>query len=559
MSAGFTIFEDEDLEEEIDQEVDVDNEERTTIADNGEKDDEDDVIYLETRPLDQAARIEHAKSKFETRLPQPIKFNCEQAEQLCSFCQITRPIAFLGENGINRAPNEQSERETNLCTSCTQTRSFILRCQGHKLQAVPEPSISRYNEMVQGLLVEGVAKVSDPWCTACFGPAAFTCIEPQNILIPEHGCGLNLCRSCAQDYEETYASSWMSFVFDLPEVATSKRPFGTRADLELLRPEGALDLHLQGSKMDVGMNVDFSNTMDNEGNAIFGFDARSREPGIATLETSNTTFDEKLTMTGAGATKDNIIDVESERQDTIFSERDEGVDGQAMPVDEEDKEVDEQRTEIDYQVLDVNKHFSAVRSQGTNNKEPEKSSSVVEPKGGKEILKVNDQETNAEGQEKEISQQDAKGDKEATKVHNQDLEAKGSEKKFNESDEMGNDKDMLAHGTVTQVHGVDMDIDSGDMGKDTNGTSVGGEGAVMEGVAGLFDHTSAGGESALSEEAAELVDMADVKNDEDTAMRDAEECSTNEDTEAYGISGGDVGADGDQMTAAESDEESLFV
>jgi len=209
---------------------------------------------------EQGSRPEHVPAQriILTKLCRPIIFNHEitlPTEQ-CHFCSVAS-YAVLGlgnrkttiidhpETGTTEIQDDSSgthPEKTRICTVCTHELMKKLVCRPHAMQPLDEAPNFDFNGLFTRL-VEGKTLPTDHWCSVCPSPAEYTCrrdITHESTRDQTNGCGLLLCANCHAQAQTSHAGDTSQFLHSLPVGATASRPFGLRADAELLKPWGDL-------------------------------------------------------------------------------------------------------------------------------------------------------------------------------------------------------------------------------------------------------------------------------------------------------------------------------
>ena len=187
-----------------------------------------------------------------TKLCHPITFGDESNESdiSCDFCTTASYAVFgLGQKRVSVVDSgptkpfteisgghtEAGESHTHICSDCTMRRFCILTCQDHDL--VPfrsaESAIMNINDALERLL-ENKPDSSDVWCSLCPALALYGCTTASAI--DDKGCGLVLCETCAVEMTGRYDYDLMKMLEEANDEVTDSRPFGYRADLELMKP-----------------------------------------------------------------------------------------------------------------------------------------------------------------------------------------------------------------------------------------------------------------------------------------------------------------------------------
>lgn len=188
-----------------------------------------------------------------TKLCHPLTFNHDLSpSHPCHFCSIpTYPLLGLGPaspivriHPLNHSYTELSsghhangQEPTRLCILCTTTRVRQLVCAAHNIEPIPGIRAADIDfKAAFGRLVAGDQTEADRWCSVCPAPALYRCYKP---------CGLLLCETCAVALDGEHKGRLGAMLERLTEGPTGKRPFGLRADAELLRVDGQLVKFMQ--------------------------------------------------------------------------------------------------------------------------------------------------------------------------------------------------------------------------------------------------------------------------------------------------------------------------
>lgn len=188
-----------------------------------------------------------------TKFCHPLHFQDvdEDASGTCHFC-TTPHFAMLGLEekqveviewrdgrgweeirGGHRGDGVQS---TRICSTCTMARMTMLNCTDHRLRRFHGNSGADL-ESALAKLFEGDQAVEETWCSVCPNLAGWECCTERDGA--SSGCGLMLCRQCADDVKKHggYLDTMLQMLVD---EQTPTRPFGLRADYELLKTNGLL-------------------------------------------------------------------------------------------------------------------------------------------------------------------------------------------------------------------------------------------------------------------------------------------------------------------------------
>lgn len=197
-----------------------------------------------------------------TKLCHPIVFNFEDISELdqCHFCEKpSYPVLGLGAREVevidwkdSRPWTEVSgghqgegQEPTRLCVACTMSRLGQLACTFHRIVPIPEADVADDFADALNRLLSDELNDRDHWCSICPALALYKCAATQAFDEETSGCGLLLCEGCALDLVEDHDGDMHGFLGSMTEETTDERPFGLRADAELLRPDGPLARHMQ--------------------------------------------------------------------------------------------------------------------------------------------------------------------------------------------------------------------------------------------------------------------------------------------------------------------------
>lgn len=193
-----------------------------------------------------------------TKLCHPIQFCCESS---CHFCEmpsyrvlglgpvrptvIDKPRAMFTE--LENGHHAQGQENTRICPTCTFDLAKIIQCGKHDLLQIPPYMVTGGTdyEAAFNRLISGNLAGKDHWCQLCPAMAEYACGKKSDVFGDEVGCGLKLCFLCASDLQHKYNYEMDRFMDDVPNEESSERPFGLRADAELLRPDGQLGRFLE--------------------------------------------------------------------------------------------------------------------------------------------------------------------------------------------------------------------------------------------------------------------------------------------------------------------------
>ncbi|PNS17024.1 hypothetical protein CAC42_4988 [Sphaceloma murrayae] len=171
-----------------------------------------------------------------SRLYRPIRPNSEP----CALCTSVK-YAVLGKAYITPVKDWQTTDRTGttICKTCTVLRIAIRFCKYHDM--VPfgdgETRNVTFQDMMDRLLKDKT-KTDDPWCSICPTPASHRCQGDKMDGGLE--CGLVLCQQCVKNLRIS-KGDLQTMLEAVPTTKTRVRPFGTRADSELLKDGGGLD------------------------------------------------------------------------------------------------------------------------------------------------------------------------------------------------------------------------------------------------------------------------------------------------------------------------------
>lgn len=237
------------------------------IEDEDDKDNDEDALIVPKGVNPGRARAPHSlpipdvlpKTKtITTKLCHPITFNYEEdpeGKRPCHFCSLPKyPVLGLGERAItvfddNRSlaslfeHGERDQEPTRICAYCTNKPLKILVCNPHDIRRIPEDKMAITADFCGAFtrLLKGELLPTDHWCSICPAPATYQCCKRRmGFGSEEDGCGLLLCDLCHEQLTSNTngGSSLGEFVSGLPITGTEERPFGMRADAELLKDGG---------------------------------------------------------------------------------------------------------------------------------------------------------------------------------------------------------------------------------------------------------------------------------------------------------------------------------
>lgn len=151
----------------------------------------------------------------------------------CAFCS-SGLYTMLGEEYCD----EPSEPGTKLCKTCFSKRNAIAQCGDHLISRSKTLRKVDFEKMADRLMKDR-KREDDPWCDVCPSMAQFECRKVAEWGRGQCGCGLKLCKACAEDLA-THNNSWKAFMVDMFARPWRRPPFGIRADAEILVPGAQL-------------------------------------------------------------------------------------------------------------------------------------------------------------------------------------------------------------------------------------------------------------------------------------------------------------------------------
>ena len=195
-----------------------------------------------------------------TKLCHPVSFNHEDAsgKTPCHFCHISSyrvlglgPRETTVEDHKHRSITEKANGHraegsdpTRICVACTMNLMRFLVHGNHTFNRIDESLIDfDFNEKFIRLL-DGSTRTTDLWCSICPTPAEYACGERVEGNVLHDGCGMMLCSDCYGDLTQIHDNEFLAFLGALPLECTERRPFGLRADAELLQLDGELSRFL---------------------------------------------------------------------------------------------------------------------------------------------------------------------------------------------------------------------------------------------------------------------------------------------------------------------------
>ncbi|GAB7346100.1 hypothetical protein MBLNU457_4857t1 [Dothideomycetes sp. NU457] len=199
-----------------------------------------------------------------TKLCHPITFGGESNDpkKPCSFCTTASYAIFgLGEKHVSVRDSgpgkpfteisgghaEAGHPHTHICGDCTMSRFKIASCE-HDLEPfrAAESAAMNINDAFSRM-VENQADGSDIWCSLCPTLATHRCKTVGAM--SGKGCGLVLCETCMVEMAGLYDCNLVEMLRDAKDEITDNRPFGYRADVEIMKPDdGALARYIETLK-----------------------------------------------------------------------------------------------------------------------------------------------------------------------------------------------------------------------------------------------------------------------------------------------------------------------
>lgn len=192
-----------------------------------------------------------------TSLCHPVAFNHKpMPDSPCHFCHppihailglgfrsvtiIDDPKAGMIE--IKGGHGARGKDQTRLCISCTLNLMKKLVCRTHDIRKIHPNDLAPDLDFGAAFdrLNSGNLYSKDHWCSICPSLAEHRCCTKDG---DSCGCGLMLCWQCEQELTR-HKGNFDHFLAGLAVEATDNRPFGLRADVELLRDGGPIDKFL---------------------------------------------------------------------------------------------------------------------------------------------------------------------------------------------------------------------------------------------------------------------------------------------------------------------------
>ncbi|KAF1345510.1 hypothetical protein BDV97DRAFT_49945 [Delphinella strobiligena] len=194
-----------------------------------------------------------------TKLCHPISFNHDDPTRnlKCHFCSIpSYGTLGLGDRTVTTIDNPktgfieeikgghrfQGQQTTRICAKHTHDLMKIFTCNLHQLQKI-EPRLRIHDGNFKAAfdrLCAGRMRSTDLWCSVCLNAAEYQCCNQSCQFMEKSGCGLLLCYFCRDEMTKKHNNALGAFVESLPMEETGMRPFGIRADAELLKENGQL-------------------------------------------------------------------------------------------------------------------------------------------------------------------------------------------------------------------------------------------------------------------------------------------------------------------------------
>lgn len=192
-----------------------------------------------------------------TKLCHPISFNHDDPTRIlkCHFCSIPSygPLG-LGDRTVTIIDNPKTgieeikaghkgggQETTRICVKHTHDLMKMFLCKPHQLQKI-ELRFRLHDGNFKAAfdrLCSGRMRSTDLWCSVCPSPAEYQCCSQSGQSTEKGGCGLLLCHVCHKQMAQ-HGNVLGDFVESLPVGETDIRPFGIRADAELLKADGQL-------------------------------------------------------------------------------------------------------------------------------------------------------------------------------------------------------------------------------------------------------------------------------------------------------------------------------
>ena len=195
----------------------------------------------------------------ETRFCHPIEFDYldkTNGDEPCHFCvEPALPLIGLGrrdvevielEDGkgfeeISGGHDAEGVENTKVCAGCTVKRLQIVVCQRHQLRPISGVNSCLLQEKIAiGQLFKDSHRANRrKWCAICPSLASYECCAPttQNATTT---CGLELCAKCMAELVGRHKGNLQDMLHEIPNIRTRERPYGLRADHELLLEDGLL-------------------------------------------------------------------------------------------------------------------------------------------------------------------------------------------------------------------------------------------------------------------------------------------------------------------------------
>lgn len=196
-----------------------------------------------------------------TKFAHPIVFNHQgdSSRKPCHFC-AEPAYAIFGLGGKQAKVFELADGEgleevsdghradgvenTRVCAACTLRRMQIIMCSVHEMRPIvgTKASASETNAAFASLL-SGAPDAKCEWCAFCPSLAQYRCHSTSDGC---RGCGLDLCEHCAVTLAGAHDGDLQQMLRVLQDEPSEQRPFGLRADVELLRQDGLLMRYVLG-------------------------------------------------------------------------------------------------------------------------------------------------------------------------------------------------------------------------------------------------------------------------------------------------------------------------
>ena len=198
-------------------------------------------------------------NKIVTKFCHPIAFNHEDVDgtKPCNFCgpssyailgmepKEVEVIDWADGRGLTEMGGGHMAckgTNTRVCTDCTTKRMRVIMCPKHSMRPFPGVSQDTVDmDAALNALLSGEQRGDDNWCVLCPSLATYECDE-QSMSASGVGCGLSLCEYCMLNLTGSYDGDLQMMLAGLQgaDEPSAERPFGLRADAELLKQDGLL-------------------------------------------------------------------------------------------------------------------------------------------------------------------------------------------------------------------------------------------------------------------------------------------------------------------------------